>query len=245
MTKHYTPGRTAKISKIVLHHNAGNLTVQGCWDVWQTRQASAHYQVQRDGLIGQLVKTTDTAWHATTANPSSIGIEHANATMAPGWTISDATLEAGAHLVAALCKHHGLGRPAWKVNVFPHSAFNSTACPGAIQGSQNQAYMTRAAYWYDQMTKTTQATPTPAPPPPVAGPTAAAKTRPVLRQGATGVMVRELQQRLIARGFTCGPSGADGKLGTATRSAVKAFQKARHLKVDGIAGPQTWTALGV
>lgn len=35
----------------------------------------------------------------------------------------------------------------------------------------------------------------------------------------------------------------DGKFGTKTLAAVKAFQKSKKLKVDGICGPKTWAAL--
>ena len=46
MTKHYTKGRSGrKSNKVIIHHNAGNLTIKSILDVWQTRQASAHYQV--------------------------------------------------------------------------------------------------------------------------------------------------------------------------------------------------------
>lgn len=155
LNKHFTPGRSGQsINKIVLHHNAGNLSIQDCWDTWQTREASAHYQVDSSGRIGQFVHDWDTAWHAGNgdANRTSIGIEHANNTFSPGWTINDATLDNGAHLVAALCVAYGLGRPQWRVNVFPHSDFSSTACPGAIGGAQNGAYMARAQSHYDQMT---------------------------------------------------------------------------------------------
>lgn len=148
---HFTIGRTENIDKIVLHHNAGNLSIGDCYNVWCNREASAHYQVQEDGLIGQLVNDWDTAWHAGNANPSSIGIEHANDNFGP-WTISQATLESGAHLVAALCKMYGLGEPQWCVNVFPHNYFMATACPGEISGSQNEQYMNRAREWYAQMT---------------------------------------------------------------------------------------------
>ena len=159
MNRHYTPGRGGhKIEKIVLHHNGGNLSIKGCWDVWQTREASAHYQVDINGKIGQLVWDRDTAWHAGNwrANQTSIGIEHAN-NNTTAWTISEATLEAGAHLVAALCKYYGLGRPAWLKNVYPHKHFAATDCPGQIAGSQLNRYMSRAAYWYDQMTGTSPA----------------------------------------------------------------------------------------
>ena len=34
LSKHYTPGRRGrKIQYIGIHHNAGNLSVQGCWNV--------------------------------------------------------------------------------------------------------------------------------------------------------------------------------------------------------------------
>ena len=154
LTKHFTPGRAGAINKIVLHHNAGNLTIRGCYNVWQDREASAHYQVQSDGRIGQLVWDKDTAWHAGNfdANSTSIGIEHADCQARP-WKISDACLENGAHLVAALCKYYKLGRPTWMKNVFPHSYFSSTECPASIAGSQNAAYMKRAQEWYDAMMK--------------------------------------------------------------------------------------------
>lgn len=36
MNKHYTTGRSGRrIDKVIIHHNAGNLSIRGCWDVWQ------------------------------------------------------------------------------------------------------------------------------------------------------------------------------------------------------------------
>ena len=148
---HYTKGRSGrKVQFVVVHYNAGNLTVQGCYNVWQTRVASAHYQVEDDGTIGQLVYDSNTAWHAGDwdANCKSIGIEHAN--MSDG-TITEKCLDNGAHLVAAVCRHYGLGRPQWMKNVYPHKHFQATSCPGQIYGSQKDAYIERAQYWYDKM----------------------------------------------------------------------------------------------
>ena len=154
LSTHMTKGRQDhRIDKILLHHNGGNLTGRDCYDVWQTREASAHYQVAADGRVTQLVWDTDTAWHAGdwNANLTSIGVEHADISSDP-WMISEATLDNGAHLVAALCKHYGLGRPQWGVNVFPHSRFSATACPASIAGDQCAAYMAKAQAYYDSMT---------------------------------------------------------------------------------------------
>lgn len=155
LTRHFNTGREGRsINKIILHHNAADLTVEGCYSVWQSRDASAHYQVESGGRIGQLVNDWDTAWHAGNwdANLTSIGIEHADCSNNP-WRISDKCLEAGAHLVAALCKYYGLGRPTWGVNVFGHSDFSATACPASLAkgGSQHDQYMKRAGEWYDAM----------------------------------------------------------------------------------------------
>ena len=65
----------------------------------------------------------------------------------------------------------------------------------------------------------------------------------LLKKGCKGEDVRSLQILLIGRGFNCGSTGADGDFGTATHKAVVAFQKAKGLAQDGIAGPKTLNAL--
>lgn len=154
ISKHYTPGRAYhRIEFVGIHHTAAvGLTVRGCYSVWQTRPASAHYLVQTDGVIGQLVHDRDTAWALGDfdANCRSINIEHANSRSAP-WTVSESCLDSGAHLVAALCLAYGLGRPVWGRNVRPHNQFMATACPGELAGSQRDAYIARAQHYYDMM----------------------------------------------------------------------------------------------
>lgn len=154
ISKHYTPGRRGRrIEFVGIHHTAAvGLTVRGCYSVWQTRPASAHYLVQTDGVIGQLVHDRDTAWALGDfdANCRSINIEHADSRSAP-WTVSESCLDSGAHLVAALCLAYGLGRPVWGRNVRPHNQFMATACPGELAGSQRDAYIARAQRYYDMM----------------------------------------------------------------------------------------------
>jgi hypothetical protein len=64
-----------------------------------------------------------------------------------------------------------------------------------------------------------------------------------LRQGNTGGDVRDLQQLLLSLGYDLGPDGADGDFGPVTDRAVRAFQRAHSLEVDGIVGPLTLAAL--
>jgi peptidoglycan hydrolase-like protein with peptidoglycan-binding domain len=66
-------------------------------------------------------------------------------------------------------------------------------------------------------------------------------TMPTLRQGSRGLSVADLQRRLATAGFS--PGAADGIFGSHTDAAVRSFQRAHGLGVDGIVGPQTWGAL--
>ena len=65
----------------------------------------------------------------------------------------------------------------------------------------------------------------------------------VLRKGNKGALVKELQEKLIAKGYSCGSSGADGDFGQGTYNAVVSFQRDHGLDADGIVGPSTWSAL--
>jgi len=59
----------------------------------------------------------------------------------------------------------------------------------------------------------------------------------ILKLGATGAAVRDLQQKLKALGYLKG--SADGDFGEMTETAVKQFQQQMGLEVDGIAGIET------
>lgn len=65
----------------------------------------------------------------------------------------------------------------------------------------------------------------------------------VLYNYIEGPDVKELQKALISLGFDCGSYGADGEYGDCTEMAVRAFQAAHGLEVDGEYGPETHKAL--
>lgn len=63
------------------------------------------------------------------------------------------------------------------------------------------------------------------------------------RYGSTGNEVRQIQTRLKSWGYYNG--AVDGIYGSKTQAAVRAFQKANGLTVDGVAGPKTLEAIGL
>lgn len=73
--------------------------------------------------------------------------------------------------------------------------------------------------------------------------TRTAMTKYLVRVGSKGDLVRWVQARLIAAGYSVGSYGVDGIFGAATLAAVRAFQRAQGLAVDGVAGIQTYSAL--
>lgn len=60
----------------------------------------------------------------------------------------------------------------------------------------------------------------------------------VLKEGARGAEVKEIQQLLYKRGYLTA-KGVDGCFGPNTTKAVKSFQYQRGIRVDGIVGDTT------
>ena len=65
----------------------------------------------------------------------------------------------------------------------------------------------------------------------------------VYKKGSSGVMVSQIQTRLKSWGYYSG--AVDGVYGSATEKAVRYFQSANGLAVDGQAGDKTLAALGL
>ena len=65
----------------------------------------------------------------------------------------------------------------------------------------------------------------------------------MLSNGSRGDAVTALQRKLFAMGFN--PGTIDGIFGSKTDQAVRDYQEKKGLQVDGIAGPETFTSLGM
>ena len=144
-TGHVTP-RSYKKTSVTFHHNAGRLSHQGVLNVWKVRPASAHFDIDGAGAVAQYVKVNEYAWACgnTQGNQSSIHIEMANATLAPGWTVAEATWKNAARLAGWL-HFKVIGKRPTKSTVKYHHDWTSTACAGP--------YMDKI---YDKLLKATQ-----------------------------------------------------------------------------------------
>ena len=100
---HSADGTMAR-NLIVLHITAGP-SAQSAINTFKASVAphrvSAHFCIDRDGAVYQLVDTVRTAWHASQVNSRSIGIEHA--AIPERLPLTDAQYVASAALVAWLC----------------------------------------------------------------------------------------------------------------------------------------------
>lgn len=81
----------------------------------------------------------------------------------------------------------------------------------------------------------------PTPAPSVAPDPAVDPQQAILKLGARGQYVEDLQKNLAKLGYSL---RADGVFGEKTEAAVKLFQKMNGLKMDGIAGNRTQNAIG-
>lgn len=86
--------------------------------------------------------------------------------------------------------------------------------------------------------RVTSTTPAFVPSSSASGPAASSGT---LKRGAAGASVTELQRTLAREGFD--PGAVDGRFGPQTERALRAFQRANGLDVDGVVGPKTRAAL--
>lgn len=159
---------------------------------------------------------------------------------ARGWDYRSAAQVSGNPVSLAICYIGGPSTPLTDaakaainqliaqrpMEVFPHQHWFATACPGE-----------QVLAWLEAGRPDSGGIP-PAPPiPPQDKPDA----RPMLRFGARGSAVVEMQNRLRAHGFD--PGASDGIYGPATGGALKAFQGSQGIAADGICGPITWSRL--
>lgn len=138
---------------VTLHHNGGRLSHDGVLNVWKTRRASAHFNVDAAGTVAQYVKANEYAWACgnTEGNRRSISIEMCNAQVGGNWPVGEATWREAARLTGWIFSKIMGFRPH-PGNVVMHRHWKATECAGPHIASIMSQIVHLANIWYDYFT---------------------------------------------------------------------------------------------
>lgn len=198
--------------------------------------ASAHYFVDWNNII-QTVPNSEKAWHAgPTANRRYLSIEMCeprNHNQEQFNTMYQNTVE----LAADLCKQYNWNASNINSHAWCSATFRETDHEDPIEflkdyGKSWDILLNDIQRAINGQTVTIPSTPAP-------------DEKSDVQRAAefVGGRCTELQQLLIAKGYSCGGYGADGRFGRGTYSSLIKFQGDAGLVADGLAGPKTFTAL--
>ena len=129
---HHSSREGADIDTIFVHYTtAGTFESTKNHFLNRTSQVSAHYVIDKNGDIYQMVKDADKAWHASSANRTSIGIEHVAKV---GDRLTAAQEKSSVNLIKWLMTEYKIP----KENIKAHKQVISTTCPGNIFGDDSE-----------------------------------------------------------------------------------------------------------
>lgn len=234
--KNYTENGQRSVLGLVVHIMDGTFNGSKSWFNNPDADASSHFATDRTGYAEQWVDTKDKAWTQGAGNSDWISVENEGR---GGDELTDGQISRVAEILAWLHRVYGVpiqaasgpdGRGLGWHGMGGKSWGGHPDCPGDRVLAQFPEILKRAAAMVGQSPK-----PTPPPTPRL--------TRELYfrRQSyMTGDDVKLMQSKLNGKGAKL---VADGSFGPKTLSAVKNFQQAHGLKVDGIVGPKTWAAL--
>lgn len=131
--------RTAPISKITIHHMAGNFSLSSVGNSFAStsRQASSNYAIDSNGRVAMYVEEKHRAWTSSNkANDNiAVTIEVANdGGASSGWHVSNKAYDALIDLCVDICKRNNIKALNYtgdrNGNLTRHNMFASTSCPG-------------------------------------------------------------------------------------------------------------------
>lgn len=243
----------------MIHANGVQYVPAWHWPVrWNvaTADKAVHFFADAFGVIEALPDSIQ-GWHAGgSANRTYLSVEQSEPYHDTPESF-DATVKNVRYLVELMRRKHGFAVS----NVIGHYeghergiasghgdpksdpgyVYNARTAPWRDAAKDGEGYYTRNGYSMDALRADIQkdltGQPNPPPPPPPVVYAQLSLTNPY----TAGPEVKILQTKLKAHGANPGP--ADGVFGPQTEAAVRKFQAAEHLVVDGIVGPVTWTAL--
>jgi N-acetyl-anhydromuramyl-L-alanine amidase AmpD len=106
----YSSRAGTAISAVAIHTMQGSYSGSISWFQNSSSNASAHYMVRSsDGQITQMVREVNKAWHAGTANPYTVGIEHEGYVNNAAW-YTTAMYAASANLTIDICNRNNIDK---------------------------------------------------------------------------------------------------------------------------------------
>ena len=149
LSPNYNKRTQSKITKITIHHMAGNHTVEQCGALFAkvSKQGSSNYGIGSDGRIALYVEEKNRAWTSSSSwndqravtievsnTSEGVKIGQKNPTAAGAWAISDKTYASLIKLCIDICKRNNItsvnftgdknGVMTW------HCMYAATQCPG-------------------------------------------------------------------------------------------------------------------
>lgn len=138
LSPNHSGQRTHPISKITIHHMAGNLSIEACGNIFASpaRECSSNYGIGTDGRIGMYVEEKNASWCSSSEwnDQRAITIEVANSKTGGDWPVSDKAMASLIKLCVDICKRNNIkqlkytGDPSGSLTL--HYFYSATACPG-------------------------------------------------------------------------------------------------------------------
>lgn len=139
-----TKPRNKKIDAIVVHHMAGNgsLELIGNLASNPARQFSPNYAIDSNGRVGLYVDEANRSWCSSSGviDNRAITIEVANDGGDPNWHVSDKAFDTLVKLCTDICKRNGIAKLNYtgdkSGNLHMHKWYAATGCPGPYLGGK-------------------------------------------------------------------------------------------------------------
>ncbi|MCI8948938.1 MAG: N-acetylmuramoyl-L-alanine amidase [Lachnospiraceae bacterium] len=131
--------RNSKITKITVHHMAGDLSLEALGESFSRadRKASANYAIDSSGQVALYVEECNRAWTSSSRDNDhqAVTVEVANDEMGGEWHVSDASYEMLVELCVDICRRNHIRELIYTGdetgNLTIHKMFsNQTECPG-------------------------------------------------------------------------------------------------------------------
>lgn len=133
-----SPRNQSTITKIVVHHMAGVLTMDQFDLIVHTpgRNMSSNYAIDCNGKIGLFCPESDRSWCSSSAwmDNQAVTIETSNSTLGPAWEVSAPVYERLVTLCTDICKRNNISRLVFTGDTSGSLCFHymtaQTECPG-------------------------------------------------------------------------------------------------------------------